>query len=294
MYALWDNAIKRLGEVREIERFAPYFTMLMVLLLAYSLAELSWKVAPTPTVGENRLPPSQATPAVSGGTPKSSRIVEWHLFGHAQPQNQNAPRLVEAPETNLNFVLRGLVFSDDQAIAHAIIAAGGNESQYTVGAKLPGNVELKEIHTDRVVLLHNGRYETLRLPREESLAGPSTPPLQQQDLAPGPIPPSTPPNLQGLREELLQNPQSFMDLMQVSPVNQDGAFMGFRVAPGRKRMMLQQLGLQEGDIITSVNGIKLDDPAKGLEVLTNLRTADTVAVTVLRQGNEESLTLQIK
>lgn len=293
MYAIWDNTIKRLGEVREIERFAPYFAMLMVLLLTYSLAELSWKVVPSPNAGENRPPPSQVTPAVSGRTPKSSRIVEWHLFGHAQPQNQNTPRPVEAPETNLNFVLRGLVFSADQAVAHAIIAAGGNESQYTVGAKLPGNVELKEIHTDRVVLLHNGRYETLRLPREEGLAG-SPMPLRQQAPTPAPVPPSALPNLQEIREELLQNPQSFMDLMQVSPVNQDGAFMGFRVAPGRKRMMLQQLGLQEGDIITSVNGIKLDDPAKGLEVLTNLRTADTVAVTVLRQGNEESLTLQVK
>lgn len=293
MYALWENTIRRLGEVRGIERLAPHFTMLMVLLLAYSLAVLSWKVMPAPNAGENRPPPSQGASAVNSRTSKSSHIVEWHLFGHAQPQNQSAPRPVEAPDTNLNFILRGVVFSDDQTVAHAIIAAGSNESQYTVGAKLPGNVELKEIHADRVVLLHNGRYETLRLPREEDLAGTSAP-LRQPTPAPAPISPSTFPNLQEIREELLQNPQSFMDLMQVSPVNQDGAFMGFRVAPGRKRMMLQQLGLQEGDIITSVNGINLDDPAKGLEVLTNLRTADTVAVTVLRQGNEESLTLQVK
>lgn len=293
MYALWENTIRRLGEVREIERFAPYFTMLMLLLLTYSLAELSWKVVPAPSAGENRPPPSQVAPTVTGRTAKSSQIVEWHLFGHAQSQNQGAPRPIEAPETNLNFILRGVVFSADQAVAHAIIAAGGNESQYMVGAKLPGNVELKEIHGDRVVLLHNGRYETLRLPREEGLAGTSTP-LRQQAPVPAPTSPSTSPNLQEIREELLQNPQSFMDIMQVSPVNQDGAFMGFRVAPGRKRMLLQQLGLQEGDIITSVNGIKLDDPAKGLEVLTNLRTADSVGITVLRQGNEESLTLQVR
>lgn len=289
MYALWDNTIKRLGEVREVERLAPYVTVLMVLLLAYTLAELSWKVMPAPSASESKPPTSQGSPAVVGGTSKPSRIVEWHLFGHARPQGQNTPRPIEAPDTKLNFILRGVVFSADQAVAHAIITAGGNESQYTVGAKLPGNVELKEIHADRVVLLHNGRYEALRLPREASLASPSAP-LRQQT----PAPPPTLPNLREIREELLQNPQSLANLMQVSPVNQDGAFVGFRVAPGRDQAMLRQFGLQAGDIITSVNGIMLDEPAKGLEVLTNLRTADEVTVTVLRQGNEESLTLQVR
>lgn len=293
MQAVWDKTIKRLMETRGLEKLAPPVTALMVILVAYSLAKLSWQIIPAPAAGNTRPPQVQTASAIrSGGTSDFARIVEWHLFGQAQAQAQAAPRPVDAPDTNLNLVLRGVAFSEDQSVAHAIIAAGNNEKQYTVGAKLQGNVELKEIHPDRVVLLHNGRYETLRLPRDNAVGGTAAavrpaPPSR-------PVPATPPPDLQKIRDTLLNNPQSFTDIMQVNPVNQDGAFIGFRVAPGRKRAMLQQLGLQEGDIITSVNGIQLDDPAKGLEVLNNLRTADEVAVTILRDGIEESLSFQVK
>lgn len=293
MHAVWDKTIKRLSETRGIEKLAPPVTALMVILLAYSLAKLSWQLIPAPAAGNARPPQAQTALATRGGSASDfARIVEWHLFGHAQAQAPAAPRPVDAPDTNLNLVLRGVAFSEDQSVAHAIIAAGNNETQYTVGAKLQGNVELKEIHPDRVVLLHNGRYETLRLPRDSAVGGAAAavrpaPPSR-------PVPATPPSGLREIRDNLLNNPQSFTDIMRINPVNQDGAFIGFRVAPGRKRAMLRQLGLQEGDIITSVNGIQLDDPAKGLEVLNDLRTADEVAVTILRQGVEESLSLQVK
>ena len=74
---------------------------------------------------------------------------------------------VDAPETKLKLVLRGVFSSEDQDNARAIIAdPRGKEEQYSIGDMLPGNAELSEVHADKVILKRSGRYETLRLPTD--------------------------------------------------------------------------------------------------------------------------------
>ena len=84
----------------------------------------------------------------------------------SQPVQTNIP--IEAPETKLQLILRGALSSDDPEHARAIIAdPRGKEEQYAIGEELPGNAELSEIHPDRVILKRNGRFETLRLPKDK-------------------------------------------------------------------------------------------------------------------------------
>jgi general secretion pathway protein C len=63
------------------------------------------------------------------------------------------------------------------------------------------------------------------------------------------------------------------------------------VYPGRNRQMFASLGLQPGDLVTSVNGTALDDPARANDIFNTLSTSDMVTVTVERNGQSQQLSL---
>jgi general secretion pathway protein C len=71
----------------------------------------------------------------------------------------------------------------------------------------------------------------------------------------------------------------------------DGKQRGYRIYPGRKRQQFAELGLKPGDLVTAINGTALDDPASGMEVFRTLGESDQVSVTVERNGQPETLTL---
>ena len=50
-------------------------------------------------------------------------------------------------------------------------------------------------------------------------------------------------------------------------------------------------GLRPGDLITQINGMALDDPARGMEIFRGLADATSVTVTLDRNGETEMLTL---
>lgn len=279
--------------------------LVLVALLAYALAEMTWTALPQ-TIEEQNVP----LPAVNGTPIQSLQrkysaddIVRWHLFGKEPPPADTAvPEVM--PETTLNLVLRGVIASDDQETARAIISEpSGNESFYAVGALVPGNAELKEIHPDRIVLFRGGRYETLRLPEDtlnmgsEPRPGSVQPPMepdfepeQEPDamgLAPGPS------NLGQYRDALLKNPQSIAGLLQAEPVYQNGRFGGYKLGNAQDARMLARFGLRRGDVITAINGTVLDDPSKVPEVLRSLSQAKELRVDYLRNNGHQSTVLRM-
>jgi general secretion pathway protein C len=96
------------------------------------------------------------------------------------------------------------------------------------------------------------------------------------------------------RNEVKQNPSSFMNYVRATPARSgDGRFIGFRLQAGRERGALKALGLQPGDIVTSINGVQIDSPAKGMKAMQALGEGDNVSVTLLRRGQETSLSLTV-
>jgi general secretion pathway protein C len=92
------------------------------------------------------------------------------------------------------------------------------------------------------------------------------------------------------RHKITTHPQGLEDLALATPYVQSGQFRGFRLRPGRDRELLTRLGLRAGDVITAVNGTRLNDPSQGLGILQQLVSANQVNVQVLRNGAEIPLT----
>ncbi|MEJ2686042.1 MAG: type II secretion system protein GspC [Gammaproteobacteria bacterium] len=283
--------LMQLLQGRGVERFAGAVNLLLVLWAAYLLAQLTWRVVPAPATPEPRTR-VQASVIAGAKTTQAAPIAQWHLFGEAAASAAASSQPINAPETHLNLVLRGVLSSSDVAHARAIIAdPNGNENYYAVGAELPGGAELTRIYPDRVILRRNGRYETLKLPKDEvgGGAGSNNSPGNagaSSSRAAGQL-------LRHYRNALARNPGELLQLARPQAVIEHGRFVGFRLHPGEQPALLGRLGLHNGDIVTAINGVELNSPGKGIQALQDLKNASSVNLTVQRGGRQIHLAFQI-
>jgi general secretion pathway protein C len=54
------------------------------------------------------------------------------------------------------------------------------------------------------------------------------------------------------------------------------------------------MGLEEGDVLSSVNGQPMTDPAMAMQMMSQLRNASQISIQVLRDGQPTTLTYQIQ
>jgi general secretion pathway protein C len=150
-----------------IRRLPWLVNIALLLLLADAVTRLTWQwLAQEDTHKAPSRQQASSLPVVKAVN-LAQQVSRYHLFGKAEVVSQKGTPTV-APETKLNLVLRGVISSDVPADAIAIIATRGgtNEKGYSLGDRLPGGAELKEIYQDRVILKHRGRLETLTLLRK--------------------------------------------------------------------------------------------------------------------------------
>ncbi len=276
--------------------------LLLVVWIAWLLATMTWSLLDKPESSGTALPETvPVTPQVNPQEELVHQLPNWHLFGEvaqeAEPVKKTVP--VDAPDTRLKLLLHGTFSSADPALARAIIAdERGNEEMYAVGDILPGNAELSEIHADKVILLRGGRYEILRLPREEATGGGGIATISAAtasrydttDVADN----GTSERLQSLRQTLRQDPKSLFGLVRTIPKKDDkGKMIGYILQPGREPELFDQMGLKPGDVVTRINDINLDNLASGMQALRSVQSGDTVSMTVLRGDKQESLTFRI-
>jgi general secretion pathway protein C len=292
--SLQQNDLIRLMRGQPMQRVIWVINLLLVVWIASQLATLTWGLltpagAPEPAAVTGGELPARPDP----GLQLVRKLPEWHLMGEvsqqAAPVKPAAP--VEAPETRLKLVLRGALASDDKQHARAIIAdPRGKEDQYEIGDTLPGNAELSEVYPDRVILLRNGRYETLRLPKDKK-PGANTVVSRSIGTQSAASPAQ---RLQTVRQQLRTSPRSLYGLVRATPHKGEGGNIdGYTVAPGRDPALFEQVGLREGDVVVQVNDIKLDNPANSARALKSVQSGESVSVTVLRGGAEQVLTLNL-
>jgi general secretion pathway protein C len=280
------------------QRIADWSARILFVLVAVSAAQLTWLLVPTGdgVVGH---PVTPRVEAVGGGTPKPglAAVAGLDLFGRAEQQVAESPKAVDAPQTRLNLTLRGVVAAGEGPSARAIIAAPGQpEEHYRVGDSVPGGAVLEQVLADRVILRRGGRLEALHLPKEASVgsAAPSAPAATPRMGAPAAapsLPPSAIRKLQEYREKIVREPQQAFSLARVQPVMEGGRLKGYRLSPTRERQLFRQLGLRPGDVVTSVNGIGLDNPAQMGQVFSQLTQAGELNLTVERNGVQTSVTV---
>jgi len=208
-------------------------------------------------------------------TPALNISPQAYLFGKPKPDETQI--VSHTPhETQLNLKLHGIYYSSDPTMSYAMIAAAnGKSTSYRVGQTVSSAV-LHEIDSRRVILLRNGRYETLHIMgTKDNHSQESAVPTN--DISAGKL-------LGQYQRQLQTNPNSLMKLMRIYPVKRSGRFIGYRIKQGKDASLLSRFNLQSGDILTAVNGVKLDSPLKGLGLIQQLATANQINLEILRNG----------
>mgnify|MGYP006152417623 FL=1 len=310
------GALNAMAQPRRARRIRQVVLLLVVVWMLLSLTRLLWALVPN-AENTNVAPPTVINP-LSASSSRAivapvdiDRMVAWHLFGEAGATAQaviEAATEVEtdsregiedgARQTNLQLKLRGIVASTEDGLGYAIIENANQQAIYMVEDKLPvrGNVVLAKVMPRQVVLDNGGTYELLVLFEESTFS--TAEPMSAQTAAP-----AVSENIdkrgddqatrlaQSYRQRLYQNPQSLAEVVNVSAVRENGALLGYRVSPGKDQEQFAQLGFKMGDVVTSVNGVSLDNPTNTMVLFNDMRSAKEAVFELQRDG--QALTLSV-
>lgn len=289
----------------DLARLAPWVTLGLVLLLAWSLARVTWgmvapsSVPPSSAIATSPPPPVEIAPGRQDAS--LERVARLHLFGEAERTVESPPVPTEAPETRLRLSLKGVIAFSDPTLGVALISGEGeDEKHYRVGASLPGNATLEQVFGDRVILSRQGRFEMLRLPREQvdeaavqrGAQRPSVAGIVSADSQ-APVDAGLAADLASRRDNWLENPNRFMEAVRIRPVMEQGSIKGFSIAPRRDAALFRQAGLRPGDVVTAINGVavgSIDDPQA---LAGQLSQASQVTLEVEREGRVMTITLPL-
>lgn len=280
---------------QQFARRAPTLLMIVFLLLvARSVADLSWFFFAKPETGEAVQAVANPQPTKSADVRLDS-LASLHLFGEANKAQPVVQKVIDAPDTRLRLTLKGVFASSDEARAMAIIAGDkGQDKAYRIGDKVVGGALLHAVFADRVILKRNEGLETLRLPKPKIDEGEII-----RETVPRPVTPATTTQhnsssqaeqLNELRETLQQNPQQIWEKVRITPVMEEEQIKGYRLEHDDAALM-NSLNLRPTDVIVAVNGMTLSDPSTLYSLLNELTSQQTLELSILRDGQPQTIML---
>lgn len=310
----------------------------LVIWLAYTLAQVVWLLVPAPETPQARVAPNALEADRGDATGERvdiAQLASLEIFGRVaeggEPEefagSGDAPGGSgiedEAVDTELKLVLRGIMGSNEEAAARAIIADGSDQAIYAPGDELPvrGSVTLEKVLPLRVILNNSGRYESLWLYSDNDLGSslaasrpvPDTPSRSwegddSEDMAESPEPqddmraeedteePVEEQELEEAADEVADRmgSQSLSDVVSMSIHREDGQIVGYKIRPGRNQAMFDSLGLEAGDVVKAVNGVELSSPQRVMEIYRDMGDASSASLLIERGGQELSVDIELE
>ena len=279
-------------------------TIVVVLLSLYLIAfaaKLVWRIIPEPQLSAT--PTVSRAPVISSSSGQNgvniAKIQQLNLFGNAAAKPaEPVAEVTDAPETRLNLTLTGVVASSEQEAGTAIIENRGSQAVYGLGAKIEGtNATLQKVYNDRVIIKNGVRNETLMLDGIDYDEANRRREMQARNR---PEPEELEEDTVELSDEALEataalreRPANFTDFISISPKTEEGQLIGYQVSPGKEPELFKSAGLQAGDVITQINGLDLTDLQQSQEALSELRNAQTIELTIIRDGSLTTLYLDL-
>ncbi|WP_158589153.1 type II secretion system protein GspC [Alginatibacterium sediminis] len=213
-------------------------------------------------------------------------VIALHLFGEEKSSSTVIKQVSsEAPTTQLNLRLSGLVYSTDPSRASALIDSKGKEQSYRSGESIIGTqAKLVEVQLDRVIISHRGKNESLLLDPPKSKNSSKTPARQSNN---------TNRSTRTKVAEIASTPGKLSDYIRISPVQQDGEVRGYRVNAGKQQQFFEESGLQANDLAIAINGYDLTDKEQAMQIMQELPLLVDATVTVEREGQLEDIYVQL-
>jgi general secretion pathway protein C len=298
--------------------FFSWACLPLVLGAAFALSNITWLVFAPSALEPVRLLKNVSVKSMPADAMVNSldipKVTSWQLFGtfQAAPSAVVAAPQADAPDTSLSLELAGVFVAINPKKSTAVILEKGREAQlYGINDQLPGNAQLNYVYDDRVVIKRNGRFETLRFPRD---------PSAEQGISMTELPPSSVSTKSGTKpaggvpaikrildqsqkltpEKLVQSLQSSLQSGASATIDQlgleavdGGAEKGYRVTGRTPPHLMNMLGLKQGDILLTVNGTPIGDITKDQSLFNQVVASGQATVTVQSGDRTISATIPI-
>jgi general secretion pathway protein C len=97
-----------------------------------------------------------------------------------------------------------------------------------------------------------------------------------------------------LVNKILENQAELMRTARIIPHEQNGRVTGVKLYGIRRNSLLGELGINNGDMLRTINGFDMTSPDKALEAYARLRNADHLTIAVERRGKPLNLDYNIR
>lgn len=230
---------------------------------------------------------------------------------------------VSAPveKEDLNIKLLGTSHLTGNVHDFAIIEdQSGNQQLYRLGETIPNIGRLVQIGKSRAIIDRNGRRVAIEIDKnalgqsgdDDAGAGPlshvrphgpRSPFIRNPMIRPGrpaarangvhQLGPNKYAVERATIDSNMQHMSQLVTEVRALPVMQNGTANGFRLSEIEPGSLFQQIGLQDGDVLTSISGQQLTDPARTLQMLSTLQNRSDITLVLLRHGTPMRLSYTI-
>ena len=314
VFAAWRNQPPEqwLAQVNRV--VPPVAVVALVIFIAFQAAGLTWRLLEQPTQPED-VPPAvlvaMANVSRSGSNANLSALADWEPFGSEPDAGAamiSSSAFDQAQETQLDLTLHGVIrFQErpepgsDVMVAieegSAIISAsGGTQLTYRTGDPIGNtNVRLHTVFSDRVMLdPGNGNLESLSFPDVAQLSQSAVRSTVNNRSSQAPF--RAPQNIgspAAAVEAASGAAALFNQHIQVRMHTEGDQVVGFRLEPRNDSPVMSRLGLEPGDVLTEVNGMRLGDLRNVNAVLQALQQTQQANVKVQRNGVEQPMVIDM-
>jgi general secretion pathway protein C len=279
--------------------------------MAYTLATTVASFFATPQPARIAAVPSGQSTDAARPAVNVNWILTKHLFGEAGAKPEVSESNQPAVQTRLPLELKSVFVADEKDLSAAIVAQRGKPGEsYRVGDTLPGNAELVEVRTDRIILRRAGVRETLMFPEWQNQFAEEAAPAQRapatNDFASDEAdqfdesdgagrgtadsePLSAAEIADELRERLATEGESALEDYGLEIA--DGG--GYRLGNAANAPYLRQTGLQPGDVILSVNGQPVGDVQQDQLQIENILAQGTARIEIQRGARRFTITASL-
>ncbi len=211
-----------------------------------------------------------------------SLLTATPLFGEYKKPDEHAPVVVEkvvAP-SRLDLKLLGTVVAGGNSAAIIKLASGKHQRVVYVEEQVQPGVMLQSVEADAIVVDNGGKLERISIQKSGAMPGftpaPSLPRASgvavKRELSRS--------NLQRQTRDL----PTLLSQARVVPHFENGKSKGFMINDIVPGSLYAEIGLQNGDIISKVNGRMVSSPQQAMTMYNELQNAPTISIELIRAG----------
>jgi len=258
----------------------------------------------TSTPSGDPIPAAPEAPPLGQALTDREIILTRNLFNASTltPASALALQEEDLEATQLPLTLLGTAAAEQPELSWAAIQ--DSESQQTLTLRIGDSVlnqaqvpqaQVRRIERKRIVLEENGALRELAL--EEPADLPTTqppPPPVRASRVPSRRPMARPlPELASGADEGARSPARLFSEARILPKYDAGQMVGVQVSAIKPGSLFEKMGIEDGDVITELNGIRIDSPEQSAKILLELTRSESFTIQVNGQSGTRTLSAEL-